>query len=84
MKIEQIQYFVEVAKKGSISAAAKSMFMSPQGVSDAIHQLENLIGFPLFIRQNKGVILTAQGKIFLEKAEFLLETYQATLVCAQQ
>ena len=84
MKIEHVQYFVDVARKGSISAAAKSMFMSPQGMSEAIQQLEKYIGFPLFIRQNRGVTLTENGEQFFNKAQILLDIYQDTLSCAQR
>jgi DNA-binding transcriptional LysR family regulator len=41
MNHRQLQYFVEVYKEKSISSAARKLYISPQGVSRAIHDLES-------------------------------------------
>ncbi len=75
MRLEHIQYFVEIANVGSISLAAKNLYISQQGVSNALHQLEQEVGFPLFTRQKRGVELTSNGKRFYAYAEGFLNEY---------
>ena len=75
MRLEHIQYFVEAANVGSISLAAKNLFISQQGVSNALHQLEQEVGFPLFTRQKRGVELTNNGKKFYAYAIAFLDEY---------
>ena len=75
MRLEHIQYFVEVANVGSISLAAKNLYISQQGVSNALHQLEQEVGFPLFTRQKRGVELTRNGKKFYAYAVDFLDEY---------
>lgn len=75
MRIEQIQYFVEAANVGSISLAAQNLFISQQGLSNALQQLEQDIGFPLLTRQARGVSLTNNGKKFYQYACAFLGEY---------
>jgi DNA-binding transcriptional LysR family regulator len=72
MRIEQLQYLVEVAETGSINLAAEKFYISQQGLGDAIKKLEKEFGVDLLQRSYKGVYLTETGKIFVEKAKVLL------------
>lgn len=63
MEIRQLRYFVESARKKSISAAAKSLYTTQPNISKTIHALENELGVELFERTNTGIDLTAKGKI---------------------
>ena len=67
MRIEQLQYFAEVVRTGSISSAAKNLFVSQQGISDSIKNLESEVEFPLLTRNKRGVSLTKNGEVFYEK-----------------
>lgn len=58
--------FLEVARKGSISAAAKSLFVTQPSVSIDILQLENELGVKLFFRTSKGMKLTQAGETLYE------------------
>ena len=75
MRIEQIIYFVETIRAGSISTAAKNLFVSQQALSSSLISLEQEMGFPMLIRQKKGVTLTKNGEDFLEYANAFLEKY---------
>ncbi len=55
--------FDAVAAAGSISGAAKALFISQPAVSHAVLQLENSYGCRLFIRGSRGVTLTEEGQI---------------------
>ena len=69
MDIRQLHYFLETCYCGSISQAAKKMFISPQALGKSISLLESEIGFPLFVRSSKGLTLTACGTFLKSKAE---------------
>lgn len=76
MRLESIEYILEVAKCNSISAAARNLFMQQTTLSAAIKSVENELGYKIFDRQYAGVVLTEQGKLFLNLAEPMLEYYQ--------
>ena len=84
MRIEQLQYFAEVVRTGSISSAAKNLFVSQQGISDSIKNLESEVEFPLLTRNKRGVSLTKNGEIFYEKVAALLDSYDDVLLCATE
>lgn len=68
MDIKQMKYFLEICKYGSISQAARSLFISQQGLSSAIRRLEGELNCDLFYRKGNSLVLTEQGKYFMEKA----------------
>lgn len=61
LRIEQLKYFLEVAQSGSINAVAQHLFISQQGISDALKRMENELGVVLFKRSKMGITLTAGG-----------------------
>ena len=52
-----------IAKSGSLSSAAKTLFISQPAITLQIKNLENQLGINLFTRTKHGVILTSEGKI---------------------
>lgn len=54
--------FYVVAKTGSFSKAAKALFLSQPTVSYNVKNLEKQLGFKLFFRDSRNVILTPEGK----------------------
>lgn len=73
MTLQQLKYVIEVADKGSISEASKSLFISQPSLSNAIKELENEIHIRIFIRSNKGIRISAQGREFLGYARQVIE-----------
>ena len=59
--------FCEVAKQKNITKASEVLFVSQPAVSSAIKELETQLGGQLFIRQNKGVVLTSYGQDIYQK-----------------
>lgn len=76
MRIEDLSYFLEIEKTKSISNAAKRLFISQQGLSKALHCLEEEFHVTLFNRNSNSMILTAEGKIFAEYARTIMEDYE--------
>ena len=57
MTLQQLIYAIEVADKGSINEAAKSLFISQPSLSNAIKELEVEINVNIFARTNRGICL---------------------------
>lgn len=62
MHIEYLYYFEDFAETLSISKTAANFFMTPQGLSRALHQLEKDFGITLIAYQNNSVTLTPAGE----------------------
>ncbi|WP_054024837.1 LysR family transcriptional regulator [Bacillus sp. FJAT-28004] len=72
---ELYKVFYWAAKTGSLSNAAKSLFITQPSVSHAIKQLEDSFGIILFYRNSKGVALTQEGATlysYIEKSQILI------------
>ena len=78
MTLQQLKYVTEVADRGSITEAAKSLFIAQPSLSAAIHELEEEIGVTLFLRSNRGVLITPEGAEFLGYARQVVQ--QAALI----
>lgn len=81
--LNQLKIFHLVATYESVSKAANKLHISQPAVSQAIRNLEIELGFPLFIRTNKGVKLTNEGlniytysKNIFRQVELLNQTLQ--------
>ncbi|MDP2620321.1 MAG: LysR family transcriptional regulator [Hyphomicrobiales bacterium] len=64
----QFRYFLEVARAGSIRAAADRLHIAPSAVSRKIRQLERDLGARLLERRARGVILTEAGTVYARYA----------------
>jgi DNA-binding transcriptional LysR family regulator len=73
MNIMRIRYFVETAACGSFSEAARRVYTSQSNISKQIAQLEEELGYPLFIREHRKVHLTEAGQYLYEQWEKLPE-----------
>ncbi len=65
---KHLRYFVEVARRGSVSSAARTLFVAPQTVSSQVQELEQSIGQALFERIGRRMVLTSAGGIALDYA----------------
>jgi DNA-binding transcriptional LysR family regulator len=75
--LQQLRYLVAVADHGSVSAAARSLYVSQPGVSAAVSYLESVFGVQCFVRHHaKGVTLTPAGHSFVAAAKNVLAQAQ--------
>ncbi len=72
MEIQQLRYFREVAKYGSISRAAEGLNISQPSLSSSIIRLESELGVSLFDRKGRNIQLNDDGAFFLSKVETIL------------
>ena len=84
MTLQQLRYLIRAAECGSISLAAKQLYISQPSLSKAIAELEQEMGICFFLRTNRGVQLSEDGMKFLsyarqvvEQADLLEQQYKA-------
>ncbi|VTU28538.1 D-malate degradation protein R [Variovorax sp. SRS16] len=71
--LDSLRIFVITLKKGSLSAAARSLSLSPATISRRISALEEELGVQLVDRTSRNLKVTEAGQAFLERAEVVLE-----------
>lgn len=70
--LRQLQYFVTVAERSSVSSASRALSISQSAVTEALRDLEHDVGFALVERKARGVELTLKGHQFLSHARKIL------------
>ena len=61
--LELYRIFYVVAKNNHMTRASEELFISQPAISQAIKKLESQLGGTLFLRSNKGMELTEEGKM---------------------
>jgi LysR family cyn operon transcriptional activator len=67
--VQQFVYFLAAAEHGSLSAAAAACFIAQPSLSEQVRRLERDLGVDLFLRTNRGLVLTEAGRLLLPRAE---------------
>jgi DNA-binding transcriptional LysR family regulator len=75
MTLQQIKYFITVCENGSLTTAAKTLFMTQPALSSVINQIEKEYNLKLFERKNHGLMLTKDGEFLYDKAKQLLTSF---------
>lgn len=73
MTLLQLKYVLTVAQTGTISDAAKELFIAQPSLTSAIEDLEIELGIEIFHRTRKGVTVTTEGEEFLSYARQVIE-----------
>lgn len=73
MTLQQLRYIIKIVECGSISEAAKQLFMSQPSLSNAVKELENELGIEIFYRTSRGISLSVDGTEFLSYARQVIE-----------
>ena len=71
--LELYRVFYTVAKNKHMTKASEELFISQPALSQSIKKLEEQLGGTLFLRSNKGMELTEEGKMFYEYVKGALE-----------
>lgn len=71
--------FVAVADAGTLSGAAKTLFITQPTLTFNMRKLEDSIGAPLFERSSRGIRLTRYGETLYENARLMQRLYDNTL-----
>jgi len=73
MEFRQLLHFVTIVETGSISAAARQLYLAQPAISSSIKKLESELNMPLLHRRERGVSLTHAGQQFLLHAKQILQ-----------
>ena len=73
MTLQQLKYADRVAATGSISEAARKLFVSQPTLTEAVRTLEEELRIAIFNRSAKGVTVTREGEEFLASARQILD-----------
>lgn len=73
MTLQQLKYILTIVNCGSISKAAKQLFISQPSLSNSVKEIEQEFGIEIFLRSAKGIALTNEGMEFLSYARQVVE-----------
>ena len=73
MELRHFRYFLAVAEALNFTKAAALLRVAQPALSRRVQDLEDEIGVDLLKRSPRGVVLTAEGKVFLEKTRQILK-----------
>ena len=75
MTLQQLKYALPIADCGSMNEAAKQLFISQPSLSETMKELETEIGLDIFLRSNRGIVITPEGEEFLGYARQVTEQF---------
>ena len=75
MSLQQLKYALTIADCGSMNEAAKQLFISQPSLSETMKELETEIGLDIFLRSNRGIVITPEGEEFLGYARQVTEQF---------
>src|SRR4051812_34164201 len=62
LDLNLLRAFAVVAESGSVTEAARRLYMTQPAVSAALRRLTTAVGAPLFVRSGRGLALTGRGQ----------------------
>ena len=73
---ELYRYFYFVAEVKSVSKASEQLGVTQSAISQSIKNLEDQIGYTLFLRTSKGMVLTIEGKALYKSIKIAIKTLE--------
>lgn len=84
MTFAQLQYLLEIHRTGSVTQAAKNLYVSQSSVSLSLSALEKELGFSIFVRSKKGLSPTEKGIHVIRHASDICESQRQMITPIQQ
>ncbi len=79
MELDQLRYFLQIARRGSFTRAAEDLMISQPALSRSIHRLEEELGQPVFERKTRSIALTDAGALLQVRAQQILSILEETV-----
>jgi DNA-binding transcriptional LysR family regulator len=76
MTLQQLQQVITIAESRSMNEAAKKLYVSQPNLSAVVKELEEEAGIAIFIRSNRGIVVTPEGEEFLGYAKQVVDQYR--------
>jgi DNA-binding transcriptional LysR family regulator len=80
VELRQLEYFQSIGRLGSVTKAANQLNVAQPSVSAGIKKLEAELGVNLLDRSHKKSALTPEGRIFLQRVNYILGCLQDSVV----
>ena len=64
MTLQQLHQVITIAESRSMNEASRKLFVSQPNLSAVVRELEEEAGITIFIRSNRGIVLTPEGEEF--------------------
>ena len=78
MDLHQLEYILAIEQEGSVSKAAKKLYITQSALNQQLLKLEQELGTPLFERRNRRMVPTLAGRIYLSTASRMMDMKQET------
>ena len=65
MTLQQLHQVITIAESRSMNEASRKLFVSQPNLSAVVRELEEEAGITIFIRSNRGIVLTLEGEEFI-------------------
>jgi DNA-binding transcriptional LysR family regulator len=72
LRVKQMKFVSLLASLGSLAATAEHLSMTPSAASMMLKEIEGIFDAKLFVRQGRGMALTAQGRALLPRCQTVL------------
>ncbi len=75
MKIDfrDLQILQSIELHGTFAKAAEYLHRTPSAITQSVHKLENLLGFPVFDRSGYLLTFTQEGRLLLQRGRHILK-----------
>jgi DNA-binding transcriptional LysR family regulator len=77
LSVHRLRTFVEVARQGSFSRAARRLFLTQPSVSRQVASLERELKTPLIRRTPRGLVLTDAGRLLVDRSDVIIAELSA-------
>ena len=78
MELRHLKLINEVSKSGSLTKASENLYLSQSALSHQLKEIEIFFKAQLFIRQNRQMVLTKEGRIVLLASQRILDEIEST------
>src|SRR5690606_14689688 len=79
ISFKQLKGFIAVARHENFTRAAEEIHLTQAGISALVRDLETQLGFDLFRRTTRKVVLTENGRDFLITAQSVLSQMESAI-----
>lgn len=71
LRLKQLRLLIALDDRGSLHKAAEQIAISQSGATKALHEVESLLGMPLFERHPKGLLANEMGRCMIRYARLI-------------
>lgn len=78
MNLNNLEYLTAIAEEGNLTRAARKLYVSQPALTKALASMERKLGVPLMERRRDSMVLTPEGRVYLDAAQKMLAVKSET------